>query len=84
VELHEPLIPIVDFIDVAINHGSNMHIDDNRPIRWAARYGHFDFLKKMIIIDPTIDLGNALHWACYNGNNEIIDFIKDRMPDPNI
>lgn len=62
----------------AIDRGINPSMDDNRAIRMACKFGHYDIVKFLLKderVNPSDDLGSGFSWACRNGHIEIVKLL---------
>ena len=75
--LHEPLIPLVDFIHTAIEHGAYIHAYNDNAIIWASRYGHLAIVELLIKHGANIHTNedNSLQWASSNGHLAIVELL---------
>jgi ankyrin repeat protein len=81
--LHEPLIPLLDFIDTAIKHNADIHVDGQEPINWASRNGYLDIIKCLIEYGANIhsDDDDSLCWASSNGHLDVVKYLISRGAD---
>ncbi len=75
VVLHEPLIPVIDFIPFALQY----HAFPDYFLPWAMRYERLDFIKCAIKHrkPPSYIDYNLFKWAAVNGYLEIIDSLLE-------
>jgi hypothetical protein len=73
--LHEPLIPLVDFIDIAIKYGADIHYDDNDALCRASYHGRLDIVERLIKYGADIHSNNnyALVWTSSNGHLPVVE-----------
>jgi hypothetical protein len=46
--LHEPLIPLVDFIGIAVNNGADINARNNDALSWASERGNLEVVECLI------------------------------------
>jgi hypothetical protein len=73
--LHEPLIPIVDFINIAVKYGAEIHIKNDLALCWASERGHLDIVKCLLSHGADIHSNND-HALRYASNNNHLDVVK--------
>jgi len=73
--LHEPLIPLVDFIDIAITRKSDIHSENDRPLRWASHFGYLPVVERLIKHGARVNDNKncALAGASYNGHVDVVE-----------
>jgi ankyrin repeat protein len=73
--LNGPLIPLVDFIDIAVIYGSDIHLYNDFALRWASKNGHLDIVECLIKHGANIHADNkcALIVASMRGYLNIVE-----------
>ena len=81
--LHEPLIPLLEFIDTAIKHNADIHTDDEHPIIWASRNGNLDVVKCLLSHYADIHAADdyALVEASENGHLQVVEYLIEHGAD---
>ena len=73
--LNEPLIHLVEFIDIAINNGANIHFENDLALRLASHNGHLEVVKYLISRGANVHARNdlALRHASDNVHLDIVE-----------
>ena len=72
-----------EIVKYLIEHGANVHAENDYALRWAARAGHFDLVRLLVEKGANIHAENeyALLWAVENGHFEIVRFLIEHGAD---
>ena len=75
--LHDQLIKLVDFIDIAIKHGADIHTNNDEALLRASYHGHLDVVKCLISngADVHAENDNALINASSNGHLDVVEYL---------
>ena len=75
--LHEPLIPIDSFIDIAIEKGADINWHNSHAVRTAAEYDNLIILKRLVNCGADIHAQKdyALRYACQYGHHDIVAYL---------
>jgi hypothetical protein len=73
--LHEPLIPIINFIDIAISNNACIHNHEIDPLIWASQNGKLDIVESLIShgADIHTDCDRPIYWASSNGHLPVVE-----------
>ena len=72
--LHEPLIPLVDFIHTAIEHGADIHAYNDNAIIWASRYGHLAIVELLIKHGAVVGV-DSIRCSAGNNHSQIFEYL---------
>ena len=75
--LNGPLIPLFDFVDVAIKHGANIHHNNDVVLRLASGLGYLDIVKCLVNHGADIHARNdeAICVASENGHLDVVEYL---------
>ena len=61
-----------------IEHGANIHTNDDEALRWAAENGHLDVVKYLVEEGASIHANDdeALKWATDKGHADVVEYLK--------
>ena len=69
----------LEIVQLLLDHGADIHAQDDDPICWASRYGHLEIVQ--LLLDHGADVHACddypLRWASYNGHLEIVQLLLD-------
>lgn len=68
-------IPLVKALELAIQHGADIHGFDNRPLRMASMNGHLPVVQYLVEHGADAKNNEALFWASRNGHLPIVQFL---------
>jgi len=73
----------VNVIKILVEAGADIYVDNDFPLRWAARMGHIEIVKLLFNkgIDIHIDNDYALCYAASEGHTDIVKFLIDNGAD---
>ena len=75
----EEMLPLSDVNtwEYLVEHGSNVHTDNEWALRWAAGEGHLEVVKYLIERGADIHAHNdySLYWAVENGHLEVVNYL---------
>jgi hypothetical protein len=83
--LHEPLIPIQEFIHTAISQGADIHWENDYALRRAAEFGFVATTKLLVESGADIHIINdyPLRLAVQNNHFEIVKFLLEKGANSN-
>jgi len=70
-------LPLTEAIELAIQHGADVHANNNNALRWASEYGHLPVIQFLVQHGANVHADNdyALRWASYNGHLPVVQFL---------
>jgi len=74
---------VVDNIQMLIDEGVDVHVDNDYALRWASRYGYSKVVKVLLENGADVHVWNdyALRRASQNGHTKVVKLLKSYMKD---
>jgi hypothetical protein len=75
--LHEPLITILEFIDIAIKNNADIHANNDSALQWAADNGYLDIVECLIKYGANVNAENddTIRYASRSGYADIVELL---------
>jgi ankyrin repeat protein len=73
----------LETIKYLAEEGANIHVDNDLPLCWAAKYGHLDIVKYFVVKGANIPTDNDLPLcrAAENGHLEVVKYLVKKGAD---
>jgi len=70
-------LPLLEAMELALQHGADVHSDNDGALRWASENGHLPVVQFLVQhgADVHSDNDGALRWASGNGHLPVVQFL---------
>jgi ankyrin repeat protein len=71
-----------EIVKYLVEHGANIHADNDYALRYAARNGHLEVVTCLVEngADIRAEGDYALRWAARNGHFDIVNYLREFYP----
>jgi hypothetical protein len=71
-------LPLLEAMELALQHGANVHADNDYALRWASDKGHLPVVQFLVQHGANVHADNdyALRWASRNGHLPVVQFLQ--------